>query len=1419
MVCVDSVSIERAGLIAAVEQAADGIVITDTDGRIQYVNPAFTGLTGYTGAEAVGKNPRILKSGRQPAEVYETLWSTIRSGRVWNGELTNRRKDGTLYREEMQIAPVEDSTGEIVSYIAIKRDVTGRRAEEEARAFLAAIVESSEDAIAACTPEGIILTWNRGAETIFGYSAGEAIGKHVSMLMAPGRLPDLAYFTAQVSQGITVSQYESLCRRKDGRGFHVSVTGSPVRNATGEVIAISAVMRDISERREAEQARALLASIVESSEDAIHAVTLDGTIVSWNRGAEALFGYSRREIVGKNIGVLAPPDRGGEVLQLLGAIREGGAVSPFDTVLHGKGGREIDVLLSISPIRNPAGEVVGVSGIAHDIGKRVRAERKLQESEARFREVFAYAPVGMCVSDLDGRFLQVNAAFCRMLGYSPQELLALYWEDLTHPEDLELSRRTFARLRQEPCRCVEVEKRYLHRGGSVAWGHARMSLVRDAGGIPLYFVVHVEDITDRRRAQEALRESEERFQEVFEHAPVGVCVAGLDGRYLQVNAAFCRMLGYSQQELLAMAWTEVTHPEDLAAALLRKEQLWEGRAGCVEAERRYLHRGGNVVPARVRISLVRDRAGNPLYSVVHVEDITERRRAQEALRESEERFRLIADSCPAMMWVTDARGGSQFVNRAYREFCGITAEQVEGDNWQSMLHPDDAPRYVAEFQRAVREHALFRTETRVRRADGEWRLIGCHAQPRFSPGGEFLGHIAVSADITERKQAEQALRSSEEKFRQLAENIREVFWMMAPQAEELLYVSPAYEQVWGRSCDSLYRSPASWIEAIHPGDREQFRSLLARQLQGEAVDSVYRIRTPDGQEKWIRDRAFPVRDAGGQLIRVVGIAEEITERKRYEEELIEARRGADAANRAKSCFLANMSHEIRTPMNGVIGMIQLLLETELTAEQRHYIAVAESSGRTLLALIDDILDLSKIEARKISLENLSFDLRCTVEEAVQPLRVQAGAKGLDFHVRVSADIPPLLRGDARRLRQVLTNLCGNAIKFTGRGEVTVEAAFEGRSGGAATVRFTVADTGIGIRPDQIAPLFSPFTQADASTTRKFGGTGLGLAICKQIVELMGGTIGVDSREGQGSTFWFTAVFEPVSRCRQQPAVERDGPVAGPRGRPDVAPGARILVAEDNATNREVAVAQLRKLGYRADAVTNGAEAAEAVRLGGYRLVLMDCAMPVMDGFEATRRIRQTIPPGLAGNPGFSGIPIVAMTADAMPADRDRCLREGMDDYLAKPVELDRLAEVLAKWLPPGGAGDTLPAAGEPAAERADAVFDEEALLRRLMGDRQLATAILQGFLANIPPQLHNLRRRLDAADSPGARLQAHAMKGAAATVSAQGLHAVALAMERAATAGQLDRCGGLLPRAAEEFERFQSTLKSAGWLDPDGDMD
>lgn len=780
-----------------------------------------------------------------------------------------------------------------------------------------------------------------------------------------------------------------------------------------------------------------------------------------------------------------------------------------------------------------------------------------------------------------------------------------------------------------------------------------------------------------------LRQSEERFRGVFDHAPVGICVSGLDGRVTQANKACCEMLGYSEQELAASFWKELTHPDDREESARTVEWLLSNPATCVEINKRYVHRSGNVVQARTRMSLVRDNTDCPPYFVVHIEDISERKLAEEAVRLSEERLRGITESTGDAIITMNSSGTISYWNPAAESIFGYRSEEAIGKHLHNLLVPErylEAHRLaLPEFLRTGCGNAIGKSVSLVAlRKDGREIAVDLSLSA-INLHGEWHA-TGIIRDVTARNQAMQALQNSEEKFRQLAENIREVFWIMPPAADKMLYVSPAYEQVWGKTRDSLYEHPISWAESIHPDDLERAHALFSRQLQGERVDSQYRIRTPDGQEKWICDSAFPVRDKDQKLIRIVGIAEEITERKLYEAELIRAREGAEAANRAKSEFLANMSHEIRTPLNGVIGMTDLALDTELTSEQRECLETVKLSADSLLGVISDILDFSKLEAGKVDLEVGDFNLRDCVEEILKTFALRAEEKGLELLCDIAPEVPESVQGDSSRLRQIIVNLVGNAIKFTHEGEVALRVELDKEDHDIRVVRFTVTDTGIGISSEKQKFIFDPFTQADSSTTRNYGGTGLGLTISARLASMLGGKIWLESEVGRGSQFCFTVKLKCSKQCTESETVVLIGTLHN----------IRILVVDDNQTNRRVLQGMLKRWEVQTTGVESGelalAELASAQRTGKpYQLILTDMHMPNMDGFALVEEIRR--------KSELSAMTIMMLTSAGHHGDTERCRALGIASYLYKPVRKQELLSSILTAL--GKKAITEPASVEP----------------------------------------------------------------------------------------------------------------------------
>ena len=679
-----------------------------------------------------------------------------------------------------------------------------------------------------------------------------------------------------------------------------------------------------------------------------------------------------------------------------------------------------------------------------------------------------------------------------------------------------------------------------------------------------------------------MRDGEEGFRGLFDATFEGIALSE-GGRVLQVNRSFVEMFGYGASEVVGMPAVDFVAPESHEAVA---RHISTGSSEPYEAVA--LRKDGTVFDAEIRgkSSEYRGRA----VRVTAIRDITARKRTERRLRETEHRYRALVEKVPAVVYLQEIGGpdSAMYMSPRLEALTGYSPEDCKDPalRWR-MVHPADRERMRSEDERPAKPGEVVTTEYRVLHRDGHtvWVRNESVVVEDEVTGSRFWQGFML--DITEAKKAEEALTKSEERYRLVARATDETIW-----DSDIL----ADEQTWNGAVQTMFGYPpeqrtstAWWEEHIHPADRGRILGSVDAVLEGggEVWSSEYRFRRADGAYSTVVDRAYVVRDADGKPTRMIGSMSDITGRKQYERELREAREEAERANRAKSEFLANMSHEIRTPMNGILGMTELLLDTPLSEEQHEFAETVRLSGQNLMMIINDILDFSKIEAGAMRLETIDMDLRSTVEDVTVLLGGRAQDKGLELASLVEHDVPEALRGDPGRLRQVLTNLLSNAIKFTDEGEVIVRAELVDEDGETATVRFEVSDTGIGISRGKQQRLFLAFTQADASTTRRYGGTGLGLAISKQLVTLMGGEMRVESEPGAGSAFSFIVTFE------KQPEYVRPA-----RKVPADLAGRRALVVDDNRANRTILEKQLSSWGVRTTAVEGGPQALEELRSSG-----------------------------------------------------------------------------------------------------------------------------------------------------------------------------------------------------------------------------
>jgi two-component system sensor histidine kinase/response regulator len=763
--------------------------------------------------------------------------------------------------------------------------------------------------------------------------------------------------------------------------------------------------------------------------------------------------------------------------------------------------------------------------------------------------------------------------------------------------------------------------------------------------------------------------------------------------------------------------------------------------------------------------------------------ISDLSKLKNALWQSEVRYRLLVENTPDLFWEVDARLNIVYVSPQIREMIGLSPGELSGKAL-SLVFSGEADWLMRLLEKSG-PSKIKGVEVSATHADGSARILDISASVLRNDTGEAQSILGVARDITERKASEKRLEQLS-----LAVESSPVSVAISDFQGHIESVNPAFCTLTGyRQSQIIGQEMKILRSGVHPDSF--FAALWARLHAGESVRYEFCNRRQDGSIYWVHQAISPIFNKAGAISHFVWVGEDFTEAKHQDQMLREAKDAAEKATQAKSDFLANMSHEIRTPMNAIIGLSHLCLKTRLDPKQLDYLNNISSAAKSLLAIINDILDFSKIEAGRLQLENTAFDLSRVFTHLANLSQPKADEKQLSLLFQLAPEVPQQLLGDPTRLGQVLLNLCSNAIKFTEQGEVRVECTLLSLREDSALLRFAVIDQGIGMSAEQLQRLFSPFVQADASTTRKYGGTGLGLTISKQIVEAMGGHISIESEPGQGTRFICEIPLGLLALGGTSTASSQilaDSPVqeaSRPLNESELLPlrGLRVLLVEDNKFNQQVAIDLLELVGVMVQLAENGHQAIEQIKAHVFDLVLMDLQMPEMDGLTATKQIRQVLQK--------DKLPIIAMTANTMLGDRERCLAAGMNAHIGKPIEPDALYGQLLHWRQIGQpAGLPLPG------------FDTALALSRMRGNVAHYQRMLALFVSEFGPFSTKIAAALAKGDLSTAQRLAHTLKGSAGTIGALDLQSQAAALEKLLAAEATEQ----IPLA---FSRFTHALQSA----------
>ena len=919
---------------------------------------------------------------------------------------------------------------------------------------------------------------------------------------------------------------------------------------------------------------------------------------------------------------------------------------------------------------------------------------QLVPSEELFRALVQNSSDMISLVDADGTVVFQSPSIQRLLGYRPEDRIGhnVFSDPMVHPDDRTAQRMFFEKVRSTPGAALSEHFRLRHSDGS--WRNFEavgQNFLHDPAVVGI--VANYRDITERKRAEEALRRANERLELATRGSNLAIWECDMpDGRIENSHQTYINVwesMGYDAATAPTDFFSRFAilfHPIDQERVMREIQELFDSDRQDYESEFRVRWKDGSTHWHLSRGTVLRDPDGKPIRFIGTSADITALKQAEEALRERERQLDSLMGHLPGLAYraLADEHWTALFASRGIEDLTGYSAEEFTSHriHYEDIILPEDRTVTRKAVFSALRQRRMYEVEHRIRHKDGSVRWIWARGHGVFAPDGSLRFIEGLNLDMTSRKQAEEALRESEEalriseqRFRTMASVVPVTIWTTAADGA-LDYVNAYLTDYTGFPLEHVLNG--AWRTALHPDDLPRCLELWSRSIAtGSLYEIEYRIRRADGVFRWHLSRGLPLRDDSGRIIKWFGSTMDIDDQKRAAEALREAKEAAESANRAKDEFLANVSHEIRTPMNAILGMAELTLDTPLTDEQRNNLNVVLSSAEGLLNLINDLLDFSKIEAGRLEMEEADFSLRTVLNQTLRALALRAHKKGMELACQVEQEVPDGLVGDGKRLRQVVLNLIGNAIKFTEAGEVIVRVRAQETNSQAVVLDFEIADTGIGIAPEKQQTIFQAFEQADSSTTRRYGGTGLGLTISSRLVEMMGGKIAVESQLGRGSTFRFGARFGRSSRLAAAPAQP---PVVDLHG-------LRVLIVDDNATNRTILQGWASAWGMTPAATADVPAAMSALWRGvasrePFALVLLDARMPGTNGLELAKEISQT--------PELSTCRIILLTSDDRPADAKRYRALRISAVLMKPVQQEELLDNIYRVLSHGAVGTEIP---------------------------------------------------------------------------------------------------------------------------------